>query len=130
MRWAALVLALALAPAASAAGPRLDGAHACPDAPGFTARRSSCRSTTPARVAGTLRLQVAAATNADAPRGVLLFLTGGPGPAGRAVRAADRRSGSARCCDGYRLVVLDQRGTGARRARLPGAAAARWARPT
>jgi pimeloyl-ACP methyl ester carboxylesterase len=112
MRWAVLVLALALAPAASAAGPRLDGAHACPETPGFTCSTLVVPLDHSGAVAGTLRLQVAAATNADAPRGILLFLTGGPGQPGApyAGRLAERL---AAVMDDYRLVVLDQRGTGA-----------------
>src|SRR5262249_50505461 len=60
---------------------------------------------------GALRLKVAAANNVAAPRGVLLFLAGGPGQPGvpylaRIANAlADVRSD-------YRLVVYDQRGTG------------------
>ena len=62
-------------------------------------------------VAGTLRLRVAAATNADAPRGILLFLTGGPGQP--AVPFAGRLAERLAAVTGdYRLVVLDQRGTG------------------
>jgi pimeloyl-ACP methyl ester carboxylesterase len=54
----------------------------------------------------------------SAPRGVLLFLTGGPGQPGvaSATRVLDRL-GSALA--GYRLVLLDQRGTGARALRCP-----------
>src|SRR5262249_22460235 len=60
---------------------------------------------------GTLRLQVAAAENVQATRGVLLFLTGGPGQAGVPFvpRIADR---IAPALKGYRLVMFDQRGTG------------------
>ena len=106
------MLALALAPAASAAGPRLDGAHACPDAPGFTCSTLVVPLDHSGAVAGTLRLQVAAATNTDAPRGVLLFLTGGPGqPAVPYAARLAERLGSV--TDDYRLVVIDQRGTGA-----------------
>ena len=60
---------------------------------------------------GTLRLQVAAADNARAPRGVLLFLTGGPGQPGVPFvpRIASR---IAPVLADYRLVMFDQRGTG------------------
>jgi pimeloyl-ACP methyl ester carboxylesterase len=60
---------------------------------------------------GTLRLQVAAAANVRAPRGVLLFLTGGPGQPGVPFvpRIASR---IALALTGYRLVMFDQRGTG------------------
>jgi pimeloyl-ACP methyl ester carboxylesterase len=60
----------------------------------------------------TLRLQVAAADNVDAPRGVLMILTGGPGQPGVALapRLATRFAAYA---NDYRLVFIDQRGTGA-----------------
>lgn len=60
---------------------------------------------------GTLRLQVAAADNLTAPRGVLLFLTGGPGQPGVPFvpRIASR---IAPVLKDYRLVMFDQRGTG------------------
>src|SRR4051794_3139660 len=111
-RLAWIWLALVLAPGASAAGPELEGAHACQDAAGFTCSTLVVPLDHSGAVAGTLRLQVAAATKADAPCGVLLFLAGGPGqPAVPIVgRIADRLGGA---IDGYRLVVLDQRGTGA-----------------
>jgi pimeloyl-ACP methyl ester carboxylesterase len=57
-------------------------------------------------------LRVAAAGDVDAPRGVLLFLTGGPGEPGVPfVARISRALGGA--LTGYRLVVFDQRGTGA-----------------
>src|SRR5262249_43093348 len=89
-----------------------EGAHACPDAQGFTCSTLVVPLDHSGRVAGTLRLAVAASTNAHAPRGVLLFLAGGPGqPAvGLAGRIAERL---APVTGDYRLVVLDQRGTGA-----------------
>ncbi len=56
-------------------------------------------------------MQVAAADNAKAPRGVLLFLTGGPGQPGVPFvpRIASR---IAPVLTDYRLVMFDQRGTG------------------
>jgi pimeloyl-ACP methyl ester carboxylesterase len=60
---------------------------------------------------GSLRLQVGVQRTARAPRGVLLFLTGGPGQPG--VPFIDRvRSRVGAALGGYRLVMLDQRGTG------------------
>lgn len=58
-------------------------------------------------------LQVALADNANAPRGVLVFLTGGPGQPGVpfATLAASRLLDPAVLRD-YRLVLIDQRGTG------------------
>lgn len=62
---------------------------------------------------GQLSLQVAMADNAHAPRGVLIFLTGGPGQPGvpAATRVANQLLDPAVVRD-YRLVLIDQRGTG------------------
>ncbi len=56
-------------------------------------------------------MQVAAADNVNAPRGVLLFLTGGPGQPGVPFvpRIANRIGPVLK---DYRLVMFDQRGTG------------------
>ena len=107
-----VALALAVAPAAWGREPQLEGGHACPDAPGFTCSTLAVPLDHGDAAAGTLRLAVAAATNAEAPRGILLFLAGGPGqPAVSFVsRLAERL---AAVTADYRLVVLDQRGTGA-----------------
>jgi pimeloyl-ACP methyl ester carboxylesterase len=61
---------------------------------------------------GRLSLRVAVADVAAAPRGVLLVLTGGPGEPGVpfAARLAARLGPAVR---GYRMVMFDQRGTGA-----------------
>ena len=57
-------------------------------------------------------LRVAVSGVASAPRGVLLFLTGGPGEPGVPfVLRLENRLGAA--LRGYRLVMFDQRGTGA-----------------
>jgi len=66
------------------------------------------------RTGAQVSLQVAMADNADAPRGVLVFLTGGPGQPGVpfAARVAHQLLEPAVVHD-YRLVLLDQRGTGA-----------------
>jgi pimeloyl-ACP methyl ester carboxylesterase len=67
---------------------------------------------------GRLSLHVAVSGPARAPRGTLLFLTGGPGEAGVAFMPKVRaRLGAA--LRGYRLVMLDQRGTGAGALRCP-----------
>src|SRR4029077_15434173 len=61
---------------------------------------------------GRLSLRVAVSGVASAPRGVLLFLTGGPGEPGVPfVSRITGRLGPAQ--RGYRLVMFDQRGTGA-----------------
>jgi pimeloyl-ACP methyl ester carboxylesterase len=61
---------------------------------------------------GRLSLQVAVSDVAAAPRGVLVLLTGGPGEPG--VRFVSRLAGRlGPALRGYRLVMFDQRGTGA-----------------
>jgi pimeloyl-ACP methyl ester carboxylesterase len=61
---------------------------------------------------GSLRLAVAAADNVQAPRGVLLLITGGPGQPGVPALARIPKILGAELHD-YRVVVYDQRGTGA-----------------
>src|SRR5262249_37034043 len=56
--------------------------HPCPDSPWFTCSMLTVPLDHSGHVPGTLQLQVAAGNNTGAPRGVLLFLTGGPGQAG------------------------------------------------
>src|SRR5262249_29392914 len=85
--------------------------HPCPDSPGFTCSMLTVPLDHSGHVPGTLQLQVAAGNNTGAPRGVLLFLTGGPGQAG--VPFAPRISSRlAPLFRDYRLVMFDQRGTG------------------
>jgi pimeloyl-ACP methyl ester carboxylesterase len=98
-------------PAAPPARPALTGAHPCPDLPRFTCSYLTVPLDRSGKVPGTLRLQVAAATNAHAPRGTLLFLTGGPGQPGvRFVAPVAHELATA--VRSYRLVMIDQRGTG------------------
>jgi len=109
----ALVLAVALAIAGSSAaqGPALTGSHPCPGAAGYTCSTLTVPLDRSGRVPGTLRLNVAAADDAKAARGVLLFLTGGPGQPG--VAAIERIAARiAPVLGSYRLVMIDQRGTG------------------
>jgi pimeloyl-ACP methyl ester carboxylesterase len=91
--------------------PRLTQAHPCPGITGFTCSTLTVPLDHFGHVRGTLRLQVAAADNTDAPRGVLLLLTGGPGQPGVpfVTRLAARL---APVLHAYRLVMFDQRGTG------------------
>ncbi|WP_369184524.1 alpha/beta fold hydrolase [Streptomyces sp. Y1] len=68
---------------------------------------------------GTLTLDVAMTGNADAPKGDLLFLTGGPGQPG--VPFLGRLSTKlAPLLKDYRIVVYDQRGTGRHALDCPG----------
>jgi pimeloyl-ACP methyl ester carboxylesterase len=88
---------------------------ACPDVPGFrcsTLRVPLHRRGARAGDARRLELAVAVQRAARAPRGDLLFLSGGPGQPGRPFgpRMVARLGDALR---GYRLIVLDQRGTGA-----------------
>jgi len=98
-------------PAAPPAQPSLTGVHPCPGLPGFTCSYLAVPLDRSGQVPGTLRLQVATAANVHAPRGTLLFLTGGPGQPGvRFVAPVAHELPAA--VRAYRLVMIDQRGTG------------------
>jgi pimeloyl-ACP methyl ester carboxylesterase len=108
-----LLLALALpmlAGSASARDPRFAGPVPCPEAPGFACFNLTVPLDHQGSVKGELGLQVAM-QDGPAPRGVLVFLTGGPGQPG-APFAARVRARLGPAIAGYRLVLLDQRGTG------------------
>jgi pimeloyl-ACP methyl ester carboxylesterase len=123
-RVAATVITLALAaaactavapgggrPGAATARPALTGAHPCPGQRGFTCSYLAVPLDRSGKVPGTLRLQVAAAGNSRARLGTLLFLTGGPGQPGvRFVGPVAHELAPA--LRAYRLVMIDQRGTG------------------
>jgi pimeloyl-ACP methyl ester carboxylesterase len=113
-----VVCICALAVAALAAGangegvPALTGAHACPGQDGFACATLTVPLDYSGRTPGTLGLAVAVRRGGSAPRGVLLVLTGGPGQPGVAY-AARLASRLGPVADQYRLVTIDQRGTGA-----------------
>jgi pimeloyl-ACP methyl ester carboxylesterase len=115
MRLLVVSLCLAAAVVASTAGasggPRLTGSRPCPAASGFTCSTLRVPLDWTGRHSGSLPLAVAVATNARAPRGVLLWLSGGPGQpaAADAARVAQRLGPIA---SAYRVVSFDQRGTG------------------
>jgi pimeloyl-ACP methyl ester carboxylesterase len=116
MRWRLLPLALAaltLGSSAAAAPGGLHGAHACDDARGYTCATLDVPLDRTGRQAGVLHLQVGMGTNVHAPRGMLLVLAGGPGQPGVPIlqRFVDNALGAMK--DDYRIVVFDQRGTGA-----------------
>jgi pimeloyl-ACP methyl ester carboxylesterase len=91
--------------------PGLRHIRACAAAPGFTCGDLSVPLNPFGPAAGHLSLQVGMSPGA-APRGVLLFLTGGPGQPGVPfLLRISHRLGPA--LTGYRLVIFDQRGTGA-----------------
>src|SRR5215475_12636726 len=85
--------------------------HPCAGIAGFVCSTLTVPLDHSGHTPGTLDLQVAAADNVNAPRGVLLFLTGGPGQPGVPFvpRIVDR---IAPVLKDYRLVMIDQRGTG------------------
>ncbi len=99
------------ASAAPDATPALTGSQPCPE-PGFTCSTLAVPLDHSGGTDGQLSLQVLTADNADARQGVLLFLTGGPGQPG-APSVARVRAALEPVLDDYRLVMLDQRGTGA-----------------
>src|SRR5438477_6189700 len=97
--------------AAGSGGPGLTGGHACPDQTGYTCETLAVLLDYSGRVRGGLGLAVAVRSGGTAPRGVLLVLTGGPGQpgVGAIARVAGRLGAAA---TQYRLVMIDQRGTG------------------
>ncbi len=108
-----VVAALAVAGPAAAHGPALHGAHACPGASGYTCATLDVPLDHAHPGRGTLHLRVGMGDNVHAPHGVLLVLSGGPGQPGLPIihgyvsraLSAERQQ--------YRIVVFDQRGTGA-----------------
>jgi len=102
-------------PAGPGAVPYLAGLHdvrPCPGITGFSCAMLSVRLDPFGPAPGRLSLQVTVSDVADAPRGVLVFLTGGPGEPGVPfVPWLTGRLGPA--LRGYRMVMFDQRGTGA-----------------
>ena len=108
---AAGLVALALVGPSPAAAPRLVSPHPCAEAAGFTCSTLVVPLDHAGRVNGTMQLIVAVSDNKSARRGVLLFLTGGPGQPGlpSVQRIALRLTA---VMTEYRLVMFDQRGTG------------------
>jgi pimeloyl-ACP methyl ester carboxylesterase len=93
-------------------GGGLGDAHACVGAPGFTCSTLDVPLDHSGHVDGTLQLAVGLSDNEKAPRGVLLLITGGPGQPGVPSLARVPHLLGAELRD-YRVVVYDQRGTGA-----------------
>jgi pimeloyl-ACP methyl ester carboxylesterase len=116
VRWTIAVLLTvplgAAVPAQGARSPALAGSRPCPEISTFTCAYLTVPLDRGGHRPGTLRLRVAVAGNTDAPRGVLMVLSGGPGQPGPALvpRIAQRLS---YLLDDYRMVMIDQRGTGA-----------------
>ena len=102
---------------AAAPPPPLRARAACPGAPGFTCATLRVPLDR-ARPAGTRLALRVAVQRAPARRGVLVVLAGGPGQPGVPFAAGlgSRLGAAAR---GWRLVLVDQRGTGAGALRCP-----------
>jgi pimeloyl-ACP methyl ester carboxylesterase len=99
-------------------GPLLVPAGRCRLAPGFKCFTLTVPLDHSGRARGELRLPVAVQPVQDAPRGVFVGLSGGPGQPGVPFAASfKRRLGKA--LDGYQIVTIDQRGTGGTVLRCP-----------
>jgi pimeloyl-ACP methyl ester carboxylesterase len=118
MRVRVLVLLLvvgvfAVAGSASARRAALHGTHPCPGVTGYTCATLDVPLDRAHPGRGTLHLHVGMGDDVHAPHGVLLVLSGGPGQPGLPIldgyvsRALSAEQGK------YRIVVFDQRGTGA-----------------
>ncbi|MET9437503.1 alpha/beta fold hydrolase [Streptomyces sp. NPDC006551] len=95
----------------SSVSPGLTGHRPCAGQPDVTCADLTVPLDREGAVPGTLKLQTAVLGRADAPRGTLLFLTGGPGQPG--VPFVPRiRARLPEALAEYRLVMIDQRGTG------------------
>ena len=91
----------------------LQGAHPCPKATGYTCATLDVPLDRAHPARGTLHLKVGMGDNVHAPHGVLLVLSGGPGQPGLPIlQGYVSRALSAERSQ-YRIVVFDQRGTGA-----------------
>lgn len=110
----ALAFLTACGSAASArSGSRLHGAHPCPGASGYTCATLDVPLDHAHPGRGTLHLRVGMGNNVHAPHGVLLVLSGGPGQPGLPILRG-YASEALHAEEGpYRIVVFDQRGTGA-----------------
>ena len=108
-----VVAAFAVAGSASARRAGLHGMHPCPGVTGFTCSTLDVPLDRADSSRGTLHLQVGAGDNVHAPRGVLLVLSGGPGQPGLPILDGYLDPALSAEQGKYRIVVLDQRGTGA-----------------
>src|SRR6266542_148477 len=112
---------MSVAPAASvrpaAPDARLIGSHPCPDQAGFTCSTLRVRLDHHGADARTLDLAVAVEDKPAASH-VLLLLTGGPGQPGVPFASGLRSKVTASLPD-YRMVLIDQRGTGANALQCP-----------
>ena len=108
-----VVTALAVAGAASARSSGLHGTHPCAGASGYTCATLDVPLDHAHPGRGTLHLRVGMGNNMNAPHGVLVVLSGGPGQPGLPIIHGYVSRALAAEQHQYRIVVLDQRGTGA-----------------
>jgi pimeloyl-ACP methyl ester carboxylesterase len=108
-----LVVALALFLQLHSSGPSLRDSTPCAGVTGYTCSTLDVPLDRSGRHKGTLHLRVGASDDVKAPRGVLLVLSGGPGQPG--LFLLDRFVDKALAAEKgqYRIIVIDQRGTGA-----------------
>jgi pimeloyl-ACP methyl ester carboxylesterase len=107
-----LVAAFAAAGSASAQSGGLHGVHPC-TAAGFTCATIDVPLDHAHPGRGTLHLRVGIGNNVHAPHGVLLVLSGGPGQPGLPILDGYVSKALSAERSQYRIVVFDQRGTGA-----------------
>lgn len=99
-------------PASIVAGPQLSASQPCPSDPSFQCSTLNVPLDRSGRVPGRLSLKVEVQQPKPAPKGYLVFLSGGPGQGGASY--AERLSQRFPEVDrNYRWVSLDFRGTGA-----------------
>lgn len=112
--WCPAAIADVPASAVSDAAGGMDDAQPCDELAAFTCSTLRVPIDHDGEVAGSFDLAVAVSDNDQAPGGVLLFLAGGPGQAGVATapRVVERYLDPL-VLEHFRLVMFDQRGTGA-----------------
>jgi pimeloyl-ACP methyl ester carboxylesterase len=108
-----IVAALAVVGPAAARRAALHGAHPCAGVSGYTCATLDVPLDHAHPARGTLHLQVGMGDNTNAPRGVLLVLSGGPGQPGLPLLDSYVSRALSAERNQYRIVVFDQRGTGA-----------------
>lgn len=108
-----LVAVFAVAGSASARSSSLHGAHPCPGVSGYTCATLDVPLDHAHPGRGTLHLRVGMGDNVNAPHGVLLVLSGGPGQPGLPILDKYVKEALSAEQHEYRIVVFDQRGTGA-----------------
>ena len=108
-----LLAAFVVVGPASARPAGLHNAHPCPKGQGYTCATLDVPLDWAHPGRGTLHLRVGMADNVHAPHGVLLVLSGGPGQPGLPILQGYVSRALSAERNEYRIVVFDQRGTGA-----------------